>query len=498
MHKIIAFFKKHQSQIFCAATVALLILICIPLFVVTRYAYMYSDDLRYGAVTHHAIVNGQPWRIFGLAAKQAAEIYRTWQGSFSAVFLFALQPGIWGEQYYQLGIYIVIACMIFLQAALIRRLQGKGTARLAPADFVGFCSLLCLVQIFYMPYPDDCFYWFNGGLYYIVFYCLQLLLLSEILVLLRFPKHLDTKKRLFFAWMLCLTVIVGGGNLATGLSTALALCLIAAALFFMKNRHRFRVLAVTVVYLAAFAVNIAAPGNAVRGQEAGYHLMSPVATVFVAMWHCLTNIYSWTDLKMWLILLTAAPILWKMASVIKANQHFAFRFPGIASILLFGVYASQLAPITYMQGTYGPKRMGDMMWSSYVLFLFVLEGYWIGWIQNRFGNSGSLKKIRESLCRRYGILQVACLALWCVAVLLTDVKTSTTYTAWAALRNGEAARYAAGNEERLEVLRDPEITDVVFYRLDPIAIFDINEGNQTEYVHMAAFYQKNSVTLTDP
>ena len=68
----------------------------------------------------------------------------------------------------------------------------------------------------------------------------------------------------------------------------------------------------------------------------------------------------------------------------------------------------------------------------------------------------------------------------------------------AALRNGEAARYAADNEERLKVLHDPEITDVVFCRLDPIAIFDINENSTTENIHMAKYYQKNSVKLTDP
>ena len=430
MHKTIIFFKKYQSQIFSVSLIALLILLCIPIFVVAKYTYMYSDDLRYGAVTHHAIIGGQSWRILAVAAKQTAEIYRTWQGSFSAIFLFALQPGIWGEQYYQLGTYIVIFSMIVFQAILIWRIQGKRARRLDLASFAGLCSLLYLIQIFYMPYPEDCFYWFNGGLYYIIFHCLQLLLFSEILVLLRFRGHISPKSRLFFAWMLCLAVILGGGNLATGLSTALALCLITALLFFTKNPHRFRTLAITIVFLIAFTVNIIAPGNAIRGQDAGYHPMSPVATVFVAIWHCIITIYSWTGPKMWLILLAAAPLLWKMIAAIKANQGFSFRLPVVATILLFGIYASQLAPITYMEGTFGPKRMGDMMWCSYVLFLFVIEGYWIGWIQYRFGESEPIQNLKAFLRCRYGILQLVCLSLWCVAVLLSNVKTSSTYVAW--------------------------------------------------------------------
>lgn len=498
MNKIISFLKKYQSLIFCVIAAALFLLFCIPLFAAARYTYMYSDDLKYGAVTHLAIADGQPWKVLGLAAKQAAETYQTWQGSFSAIFLFALQPGIWGEQYYHLGIYIVIGSMIFLQAILLRRLQGKGGKRLERTEFTSLCTLLYLIQIFYMPYPEDCFYWFNGGLYYIVFHCLQLLLFSEVFVLLSHPKHLTAKQKLFFCWTLCLAVIVGGGNLATGLSTAFALCLFAAIMFIKKNPHRLRILAIAFIFLMAFALNIAAPGNSIRGQDAGYHPMSPLTTVFTAIWHCMITIYSWTGPKMWLILLIAAPILWKTAGVIQTNWNFTFRLPVVASILLFGVYASQLAPITYMEGTFGPKRMGNMMWSSYVLFLFVTVGYWIGWMKNRFGNSEILEKIRKFLRCRYGILQLACLALWCVAVLLTNVRTSSTYIAWAALRNGEAARYAAENEERLKVLHDPEITDVVFYRLDPIAIFDINENNQEESIHLAKFYRKNSVKLTDP
>ena len=57
-------------------------------------------------------------------------------------------------------------------------------------------------------------------------------------------------------------------------------------------------------------------------------------------------------------------------------------YSALAAVLLFGIYASRLAPITYMEGTCGPERMGDMMWFSYVFWIYSVEGYWAGWFRH--------------------------------------------------------------------------------------------------------------------
>lgn len=502
MKKAVFVFKKYQSEIFCAVIVILLIIICIPLFAVARYNYMSADDFGYGYITHLAIVDGQPWKIFGLAAQQAAVTYQIWQGSFSAIFLFALHPGIWGEEYYRLGIYIILAFLTTTQFACFFRLQGKELEPVEIIRLVSLCTLLYLPQIFYAPYPVECFYWFNGSLYYTIFYSLQILLFSETLVLLHLPERLKGKHYIFWGWMLCLAVIIGGGNLATALSTSLALCLLCIGLFVKKHPRRFHIYAVTAFLLAAFVANIIAPGNAIRGQDPGYHPMSPVHTVLLAIWHCMTNIYSWTRPQMCLILLIAGPLLWNAAGVIRRNRGFSFRFPLIASILFFGIYAAQLAPITYMEGTFGPPRMGDMMWFSYVFLMFVVEGYWLGWFQCRFMEGKHLKKGILSVTSWYGLLQLVCLAVWCISVLSTNVKMSGTYKAWAAVRSGDAQKYAAENEERLKILLDPSITDVCFqkieHRVEPIFFVDIGENSEAfENIAMAKFYRKNKVAAVE-
>lgn len=500
MRGMFSLIKKKQALIFSVAVVSLFIFICIPLLVIARYNYMSVDDYGYGAAAHQAIQNGQPWKIFGLAAKQAAGVYRTWQGSFSAVFLFGLQPGIWGEKYYQLGIYLILFCLMATQFLVIKRIAGTGQAKVSRRCFLGVCTLLYLVQVFYMPYPEECFYWLNGSLYYTFFYTMQLLLFSEILVVFRFPARLKGKHLLFLGWMMILAVAVGGSNLATALSTALVFCLLTVILFIKKQPHRFYLFMVTVVYLIAFALNMAAPGNAIRAQDPGYHLNSPVMAVFSTVWHNLILLQAWTNVKMWLILLMAAPFLWQIAGAVTRNWKFTFRLPVIATVFLFGIYASQLAPITYVNNTFGPKRMNDMIWCSYVLWIFSVEGYWLGWFRHRYGEDKRFTRIKSYLADRVGMIQICCLALWCALALVTNVKDSSTYKASAALLSGKAQKYGEENEERLKILHDPNVKDVYFYPIqygvDPIYNVDISADNQDNAnVSMAQFYNKDSVNL---
>lgn len=75
------------------------ILTLIPIIVVFFYSYPRQDDFYYGIKTVHAVrETGSVIETLKAAGAQVAETYQDWQGSFSAVFLFALHPGIWGEQ----------------------------------------------------------------------------------------------------------------------------------------------------------------------------------------------------------------------------------------------------------------------------------------------------------------------------------------------------------------------------------------------------------------
>ena len=93
------------------------------------YVYPQGDDFEYGAYAHQAIEAGYGLQgALGGAAKMVAKSYQIWQGTFSSIFLMALQPGIWGEKYYHLTplllIGLLLSALFFFMDSLFRKVCG--------------------------------------------------------------------------------------------------------------------------------------------------------------------------------------------------------------------------------------------------------------------------------------------------------------------------------------------------------------------------------------
>lgn len=74
--------------------VLLYLISLIPIFLFSSYCHPLADDFTYGLLVHRAVVSGGGIpEILSAAAETVRDYYFTWQGTFSAIFLFALQPG---------------------------------------------------------------------------------------------------------------------------------------------------------------------------------------------------------------------------------------------------------------------------------------------------------------------------------------------------------------------------------------------------------------------
>ena len=91
-----------------------------------RYVYPQGDDFEYGAYSHQALEAGE-----GLggalsgAVKMVAKSYQIWQGTFSSIFLMALQPGIWGEEYYHLTPFLLLFLFFLCQWNIVNIIYNK-------------------------------------------------------------------------------------------------------------------------------------------------------------------------------------------------------------------------------------------------------------------------------------------------------------------------------------------------------------------------------------
>ena len=91
----------------------ILLLLLIPMFAIARYDVPAADDFSFSCETHAAIVSrGSVTDILSGAVEKAVKVYYTWQGSFSAIFLMALQPAIWGLPYYAFTTWIMLLSLL--------------------------------------------------------------------------------------------------------------------------------------------------------------------------------------------------------------------------------------------------------------------------------------------------------------------------------------------------------------------------------------------------
>ncbi len=491
---VVSMKKILESQKILAAlgAVGMLVIVCVPLLIIAGYNYPQGDDLGYSASVHRLAEGGAPfWSLLWEAAAKARDTWSSWQGSFSACFLMALQPGVFGERFYGLGTWILIGSLLASELMLCRRIFGKRADRLS---LVTLWALACLMQILFIPYLNEGFYWYNGSVYYTFFYSLSLFLCGETFLLMR-EGMTAGQKRLHMSLAVFLAFLTGGGNLATGLGTAVFLALLWAVGILGKKPWVKRLLPVLLVYLAAFFLNVFAPGNQVRQMSQSEHI-SAVRAVCLALCHSFRNCVFWCDLRMFLILAAAIPPLWRLTGSVRGR----FRFPGLFTVASFLVYASQMAPISQVNGSYGPCRMVNIFWYGCVVLFLTVEGYWLGWLRTKRGIMDRLAGVRGLGRKYFGVFQLVMLLLWGGAALGGDLMECSAYVAYRSLKNGYAKDFAAEWEERLALLRDDSLEEVWLEefknRTEPLFYCDISPDSGDYFnLSMAEYYGKKSVNL---
>lgn len=237
----------------------LFVLSLLPVMAVAFYNHPRADDYTYGAVLRKVIDAGQglPEAVAAIAA-YVRSTYARWQGSFSAVMLFTLQPGVFSDNAYWLTTALTLLPLLLGTGMLLRQLGKMLHAPRATVVLI-FLSLMTL-SIQLVPDLNQTFYWFNGGCYYTLYYALSLMLLTGTLRICTDGKCRAGRTAL----CMLLAFFIGGGNYTTIVVTLILLMLLLLALLVRKKTAWRQILLVMTALLTAFAINAAAPGNRVR------------------------------------------------------------------------------------------------------------------------------------------------------------------------------------------------------------------------------------------
>ncbi|MDR0220443.1 MAG: hypothetical protein LBI54_03435 [Lachnospiraceae bacterium] len=497
-----AVYNEKRLAVIFAVLFALSLL---PLLALAFYNHPGVDDFGYGIRTRAAyLATHNIAAVLAAAGATVAETYRDWQGTYASVFLFAVNPAVFGEALYPVTTFIMLSMLIgstvFLLQTLIVGVLGSDRKYVA----------LAAVPVLYfsieaLPFPVEGLYWYNGSVHYTFCYSLMLFLLGLCISLYQAAPPPGGKEprpywlKAVLAALLC--PAIGGGNLVTGLVAALFLAGLVAACFACRRPLRAKI-TITVLFmllLAAFFVNVLAPGNAIRAVEEGYGGFGgpyqAVMAILMSLYAAGYNIALWLDLRLLALLIFLAPVFWRLTG----DTAYAFKRPWLAVLASYLLYAAGFAPALYATGNMGRGRVRNILFCTLVLLVFINYVYLLGWLRRRLEArppaGGKAALARFSLVAPYASAAFALVFLLASAYHL---KGHTSYTAAAHLLDGSARQYSREMKGWYEILHDENIKQAYLPPLTnpPVLLYWNNilpDKDHYENQELARFYQKEYV-----
>ncbi len=434
---------KRLVAILCAAWVAFLLA---PLFAMAFYAYPQHDDFSSVEMAAKAWAQtGSLWETVRAAWQQAMYDYRTWQGTFVAMFVCAFQPMIFSTRLYWLTPFCTLALLALGAGYLVRQL-ARYVLKCDGSTGMALYAALMTLLVLYMPGVQELIYWQSAIQYTLSIVCVLFLL--GLLVKLHAPM-----KPGLYAWravcVLLFGVALGGLPYTLALGGMVGMAVIAVWCLWRRSRARWAALLGALGVAAALAVVIVAPGNMVRQTRVG-DSMHPVAAIVVSVLECLVCAADWFGPQLVAVGLLLAAVLWTPLKTCGVR----FAGPGWFSLFSFGVLAASYVPAIYATGVEGYQvdRIYGSLYLLYAVLMVLNMIYWLGWLAQRKADAprpmaGTLRVWQAALC--------LCMALWGVlgngAVLATS-----TVGAYHSLLSGAAATYREGTLAREQALLEAQ------------------------------------------
>lgn len=483
--------KSDPAVVIAVIVVTALAVSLIPIFAGAFFSHPISDDFKYARFVHTAVEENGAAGFLPSVFGTVADTYMNWQGTYSAAFLFALQPGgVYSGMYFLTTFIIVgsiVAAMYFLMYSLVRRVIGsKGVYAVILA------SLVLLLQFQFIPNKHEGLYWYNGAIYYSFFYALSLVYFA---LLLRYSQIKKRGLRVITGVLLfLLAAFIGGGNYTTLLVTIILTLFYVIGCFVKKSRGKWMFAALLAVLLLGFAVSALAPGNANRASQ--FDLSNPVVAIVKSYYYAMSCFASWTRLPELAFFVFSSPIVFLLAR----RAEFSFKYPLLVLVLSFSVFAAQLTPALYVMSGVGSGRQVDIYYYSYYLFVLSQMFYIIGWLQRRAGqtNFGGIKVLLRKYCALFFALYVIISFAGCIPYPISNM---TSVDISLSLYRGEAQEYdrqykeiEAKLNEDSDVCCIPEIKTVPdFY--SKLLISD--DGSYWVNQRMAHFYGHEKIVKID-
>lgn len=487
---------KTESKI-SILLIALFIAGLIPIFLLGKYDYQSADDYGFSAYSHIAwMQSSSVIQVLKGAGETVIERWFGWQGTFSSIFVMALQPGIWGM--YSLVPWIMIGAMTFSTLFFFYVVFRK-CIQVRPAIFYSISMIYLNFALQCMIDKTEGFFWFNGAAHYMIPHSVALCLFALLILLIT-----EEKKAFRRMIIMCfLAVFTGGSNYITALITLILFVSAIALLLFLRKKQKCRLLILPFLFfLAAFLLNVLAPGNAVRQAEM---IVRPgiIKSILLSFYYCIEYMvdiwFNWTYL---LFIFALLPFLWE--AVKACGKRFSYPVPLLVFAYSYCILSAMFTPSVFASGDVGSGRIFNIMFLDSLILIILNIFYFMGWLYRRLGLAEYVSgSCLEKTDVKWYMLAVLCLGAFAGAMYTkVDPDNFTSSSAVYSLITGEAVSYGEETAEREKLLKEAvesDAADIAVPRLTvhPYLLFwsDIEEdaGDWTN-ISMARYYGKDSIS----
>lgn len=474
----------------------------IPMAILGFYNHPVGDDYYYGYAAIMAMQDtGNILEVLKAAVAGTVEQYHIWQGTYSAMFFMHLPPQVFGDLFYRLYPTILFTCFVtglfYLTYGLFCKvLKAEKNAWILVTSLL---VLLCTQQV---PLCGETFYWYNGSMYYTGFLACTFWFWGGVIRLL----IKQSVKRTIGLSLLAL--FLAGGNYASLLPTIIILALLLVVygywVFVNKESHKRLFLMLFIIFacmLMGFLISVLAPGNAVR--QATSWKISPILAVAKAIYHSMGYCIHWNGIWSVLFAILLTPSFIKVIG----GCAWKFKHPVVVCGLMFGIYCSASCPTFYAQNNGGAARVFCLVYYLMIITQTMMYFYALGAIC-RFAESGMLgKRIKNVGRSRFFMAGLLVLVFFLVLCLNRSFSSlfikPNAVTAVKALISGEAQYYDRQYRERVLVLEDDSVSEVVFKPYDVpealnyyLYLGDLSQ-DETTIVNqqLADIYNKSSIKV---
>lgn len=508
-------------RIFVAALVVLLI----PLGIISFYNHASADDYVWATYQYHGLKESGIMGFLKGCYQIAHWNYFDHHGEYAAILLGVLNPLAVDDSWYWVTGFVMIGFLVFSVFCMWRLMTDGSRKERLMADITACVSCIILIEL--VPRAIDMFYWFDGAVNYTPYYGMMLIMTGMFVRLCR-QGWLSTRDMVI---MCLLTWFAMGGNaipMVVNLVIVIGWGYAAFMLYRGKSvvwngEYRGYWKYYGIILLSAIVgvlTDLVAPGNEARMADEGENKLTSV-------WEIITRTIDYSaasvrnNMNMMLLMLLALliPIFWIWAQRVidrqESNGHRSvFSLPAFVVVAyVFFLHCTSYAPTIWIYGTEGEYRMEDIRFFYLVLYLLLLEFYFVGKVALLIRNAGIKVAAVENtdavgpILTRFLAADLAMILVFGTAYYVlpsTNRETLSSMSAMVSLLTGEAQQYDQDVETQKKILEDSSTKGQDVYvqavTCHPRLLFawglEMNKdpGNWINQA-VAAYYDKASVTL---